>query len=482
MLIDAVSYGSLGSFSQIDNGLTNDASGIPIGVTHPFRFQVATNTPNDHVIPFQVVMKCKDGFNTNNPNDFVFTTNSFALTVQNGRDVPQLITSDFTLTPDHYWLARHPTLIQSNATLRIAPGTQVEFWGADPSNPLPPSFPFVFWQVEGSLLVEGTAEEPVELFNNPLKLTAAVEIRPEPHHTAICELHYARVNNGILGGLPYTYSNGNPSYYSSFPDPHYNNVPSTLNVIDHCEFTTDLWYVSPGPGAASAQVHHADALSNSLFHSIGTQIYKSELQLLPNHNQCLLDNCVIGLDQSAGYYTTAGNALLHCKGLAGGDSSQPGIFRDNAILNDWTTLDPSAWATFDANNRGSTLYLQGNYWGTTSSNLIRAAIYEVYDNFNKGLAIIDPILSNPPAACYPFVSDVRIRNAAGNIATVFGPERISFEVEFNRDMDTNQPLQVSFGPAAPYTDYTPQPANGWTNSRIWIGAFTVNPLTGDGYQ
>ena len=61
-----------------------------------------------------------------------------------------------------------------------------------------------------------------------------------------------------------------------------------------------------------------------------------------------------------------------------------------------------------------------------------------------------------------------------------GAETVTFTVTYNRDMDTTVQPQVSFGPAAPFTDFTIQ--GNWTNPRTWVGTFTINPITGDGYQ
>lgn len=130
-------------------------------------------------------------------------------------------------------------------------------------------------------------------------------------------------------------------------------------------------------------------------------------------------------------------------------------------------------------SRGSIYSLANNYWGTTSTALIDAAIYDFYDDFNYGVIEYQPILLTPPETAYPFVASVTVATSEG-AATQVGAEPISVTVTFNRDMDPDVQPQVSFGPAEPYTDYMVE--GDWTDARTWVGSFNVAPITGDGEQ
>ena len=63
------------------------------------------------------------------------------------------------------------------------------------------------------------------------------------------------------------------------------------------------------------------------------------------------------------------------------------------------------------------------------------------------------------------------------------PRSVTFEVTFNRDMDSTVQPAVSFGPDVPLTDYTVHAVDGgWQNTRTWVGTVDITPVTGDGYQ
>lgn len=72
ILNGTVAYGAVGSFNNDDNGLIKDAEGAIIGVEQPFRFQVAANTPNDHLIPFLLTMTATNWPTTRGPEHHQF--------------------------------------------------------------------------------------------------------------------------------------------------------------------------------------------------------------------------------------------------------------------------------------------------------------------------------------------------------------------------------------------------------------------------
>lgn len=159
-------------------------------------------------------------------------------------------------------------------------------------------------------------------------------------------------------------------------------------------------------------------------------------------------------------------------------------FKNNAILNVWWDPNINHWMRFFMNDpRDWVRYLNGNWWGTTNTTLIDAAIQDYNDDFNKGLYVYQPILTTPPETAYPFVTDVILSTSALANATVVGAEPVTFTVKFNRDMDPLVQPAVSFGPDVPQTDYTVHGVGGgWIDLRTWQGVFNISPVTGDGYQ
>jgi subtilisin family serine protease len=443
MLVSNVNYGALGSFSELDNGLTNDAQGTIVGVTNPFRFRVDPATPNDHVIPFRVIMTCRDGLNPADTTLFSFT-NHFNVMVQRGRQVPHLIATNFALTPDYYWLANSGgggTLVEAGATLRIEPGTQVEFTTG------------IALEAGASLVVEGTATNPVELFPNALVVNGEVMIGTiSGIHDAAMSYRYARIASPATDNL--------------------------VDLIDHCYLT----YTAPYDRRINVT-----QVSNTIFHYMKLQSPGGGYNFLSagSVSGCLFDHCYM-MPPSGN--PSGGNTFL----LDYGGPATPGPFHNNAVLNRWSLPLPYDWTAYPTNwmcflapypRTAPPLDLSSNFWGTTVPALIKGAIFDFDDSFSYAGSIIDPLRTNAPANCYPFVSDVRIRNSSGQISPIIGAETATFEIEFNRDMNTNIAPQVTFGPAEPYSDFSISGVgSGWTNSRVWVGSFNVTPLTGDGFQ
>ena len=81
---------------------------------------------------------------------------------------------------------------------------------------------------------------------------------------------------------------------------------------------------------------------------------------------------------------------------------------------------------------------------------------------------------------WPVVRSVSLRDANGEAITTVGAGKTTFTVTFNRDMDTEMPLQVRFGSSYPYADF--EVAGQWLDSRTWEGSTTMTSLIANGIQ
>ena len=190
--VPTVNYGAVGSFAEDDNGLITNDDGLITGVNVPFRFTVADDTPNEHIIPMVVTMTATNGLD---PDDTaLYTTESrFNLIVQRGRELPRVIDSDaegtagaaldtdgiedgvVTLDDSALWLLDNPVLIAEGTTLRVGPGATLQFWGtqADDTYAI---FENTYLQVEGVLDVHGSSDNPAVLKPSDLYSNRAVLI------------------------------------------------------------------------------------------------------------------------------------------------------------------------------------------------------------------------------------------------------------------------------------------------------------------
>jgi subtilisin family serine protease len=254
-----VSYGSVGSFNIKDNGLIYDAEGAIIGVRTPFRFTVSPNTPNDHLIPFRLTITARNGLDPADQTTYTFTSR-FYLIVQRGRELPRIISQDMTLTKDYYWLVPDRTLIEAGVTVRVAEGTQIQFWSADPSDPYRQNAkPLI--QVEGELMVQGTASAPVELFNGSHHPGYVVELLT--HNNGQIRLHHTKILN---------------PYLHDARDAEGDNYPPVGRImVDHSYFSQELFscvyyrFENPSRVRCVQPRVFVAAVSQSIFHKLGTE-------------------------------------------------------------------------------------------------------------------------------------------------------------------------------------------------------------------
>jgi hypothetical protein len=266
----AVNFGSIGPWNTWDNGFIYDTNGVIVGVVHPIVFSVAPDCPNDHVIPFELTTTAEDGWDPAHPT--ITRVDRFNYIVQRGRNVPSVISSNFTLTADQYWIVGGPVLVEAGATLSIEPGTQVQ-WGAVSDDPYNSGPHAGYILVRGILDAQGTATNPISFFPSYLVSGQRSTITVEG---GLANLAYARVRNPDLSGF---------------------------HVIDHGDFIWD---------AFAANVR-ADRISNSLFHKLrGGGVLSAEY----GFESCLFDAGWLG--------PSPGHArLVNCAFLQDNENDHP---------------------------------------------------------------------------------------------------------------------------------------------------------------
>jgi subtilisin family serine protease len=290
MITDTVNYGAVGSFNQDDNGFIYEDD-VLVGVQFPFTFALASDTPNDHVVPFVLTMTCKNGLNPDDSKLYTFES-KFEMVVQRGRELPKIIDQDMTLTKQHYWIIDQPTFIPEGVTVTVTEGTQIQFWSPTPRSPYSygnePSL-----LVEGHLDVRGTPTEPVELFPSSRYYDRLVSIKENENGRAMFK--YVHVMNPVLGG------GGNRG---------------DLTSIDHAYFTQwggPVWGLGGEEGGRRfTDTHvHAFHVGESIFDEVGIihAAYDDQFALhVTGVNTCLLDSC--NLDGSPGRSESCANNVF----------------------------------------------------------------------------------------------------------------------------------------------------------------------------
>lgn len=170
------------------------------------------------------------------------------------------------------------------------------------------------------------------------------------------------------------------------------------------------------------------------------------------------------------------------------DKGYDTLFYGNAILNRFTENNVEKWLRTTAPSASSYVRygIGGNYWGTEglSEKTKKEAINKQILDFDDYQSMADlnegTILETIPETVWPVVRSVSLRDANGEAITTVGAGKTTFTVTFNRDMDTEMPLQVRFGSSYPYADF--EVAGQWLDSRTWEGSTTMTSLIANGIQ
>jgi alpha-tubulin suppressor-like RCC1 family protein/subtilisin family serine protease len=262
ILQDTVDYGAVGTFAIDDNGLIYENDMIT-GVNLPFKLKIAPNTPNDHIVPINVTITASNGYDAQDTTTYKFES-GYSFMVRNGVELPGVIDKDMTLTKDKYWIVPNATLIKEGATVTVEPGTQIQFWSTEAEDPYAEKT-MAYIEVRGKFLVNGTAEEPVEMF--PSGMYPGYEVKV--YSTSSIWL------DGQVGG------------YRGYADISYANIMNphmAVQKVDHSYFTQDNFdlinkrYLDNGVVKTDINygpVVHTESISNSKFYNIGANPYNS---------------------------------------------------------------------------------------------------------------------------------------------------------------------------------------------------------------
>lgn len=244
ILTSEINFNGVGTYSTKDNLSRNDEN-IVTGVEIPLTVKVSRDCPNDYLIVLNVHINCKNALDEEDHNNYSNdATLSFA--IRNGVVLPSQITEDMVLTKDNYYIIPNSTYIAKGVTVTVEPGTKIQFWTNDPNDAYADSY-IAYLNVAGSFIVNGSEEEPVEMFPSELMGNYVVKIVGE--YTGNIKINYASIVNPIV----------------------------QASIVDHCYFTqnysySDNKYLSNGSvysSSARLSISSKTPLSNSVIYKIG---------------------------------------------------------------------------------------------------------------------------------------------------------------------------------------------------------------------
>ncbi len=209
-----VDYGSVGTYSTQDCGKIM-TDGLHTGWEDPFIIKIADDIPNDYRMTFHVKITCENALDEADTTVYSSTAD-IDLTARNGVVLPSIIEEDMVLTSDNLYIIPNATVIAEGTTVRVEPGTHIQFWSDDASDPYADSY-IAYLLVNGKFLVEGTKEDPVYIYPSQLMDRYGVEIGASS--TGYVSLKYADMTNFF--------------YVSSYD---HTGTDNKINLAEHCTF------------------------------------------------------------------------------------------------------------------------------------------------------------------------------------------------------------------------------------------------------
>lgn len=228
---DTVTLDAAGTFAERDNGFVWDDSYLE-SVSNPITFKVSKDTPNDAEIRINLTVTTTNGFDEKDTKTYT-CKGKYTFRVLKGRAISGELESDFTLTNDYYWIIENTLYVPEGKTLTVEPGTQVQFWGSDPTGPYG-SKTMAGIINSGTLNMIGTEEQPIECFPSSEFSNYVVEICGDGVET----LKYCDIINPKFG-------------YTSA------GSAKKVDVIDHCYLLQDQPF------------NYTRFLENGIMHTVG---------------------------------------------------------------------------------------------------------------------------------------------------------------------------------------------------------------------
>ena len=193
-----VNFESVATYSTKSTLVYNEEN-IIIGITDPIIIKLSEDCPNDYLIGINVYLSYKNALDEKDNTQYrggEAGNYEVQFWARNGYILPSQITEDMTLTKDNYYIIPNSTYIYEGVTVTVEPGTQIQFWSDDPSDPYADTY-IAYLNVAGSFICHGTEEEAVQLFPSEMMSNYVVQIK-QASTDALVDLNYTKVTNPVI--------------------------------------------------------------------------------------------------------------------------------------------------------------------------------------------------------------------------------------------------------------------------------------------
>lgn len=328
-----VDYRSVGTYSTQDCGRIY-TDGELTGWENPFLITISEDCPNDYRFTLNVTIQCGNALDEKDSKTYTFR-GSVNENVRSGVVLPSIIEEDMTLTGDRLYIIPRATVIQPGVTVTVEPGTHIQFWSNDPSDPYAEEG-IAFLRVEGNFFVKGTKENPVYLYPSDLKGDFLLDFGKA--NDGLIRLEYADVTNwrqyyGIssgTSGISYAYScTFRQNYDKLYTHILRDGVVETVSYYGNCDMNIDL-------------------AQNCIFYKLTDAVeHKFKISLYGTYDTCIFVDCALAKYND----TVLRNSVF--LGNSHVDQTQP-QYVNNSTINIQTVYQSAIFTTYYNSDTGTT--------------------------------------------------------------------------------------------------------------------------------
>ena len=282
---DTINYGSVGTYSDQDAGRIY-TDGLLTGWEKPFYITIAPDCPNDYIAKINVTITCRNGLDSSDKSSYQ-TTSEILLTVRSGKVLPSVISEDTVLTNDSLYIIPSGTVIQKGVTVEVEPGTRIQFWSDDPSDPYAATY-MASLCVNGTLNLNGTRDEPILIYPADSMDQYGVKL-------------YARSG----GELNMTWVDATNLIMSTFHGGSDDVQDGYITTADHCTFRmnypTEMLLGRRLRGGSVEEIDGESGMLPIIHKATSCVFYKcglwQSLDLLGYYDRCIFADCAIEFNE-----------------------------------------------------------------------------------------------------------------------------------------------------------------------------------------
>ena len=286
-------FGDIGTYSTKDYLILGEDHSTYIGadLSKSLKINVLNDIPNAVNVNININITYRNALDEEDTTLYT-STSTVKLYISNGTVLPNVIDTDMTLTNDKLWIIEGKTFIEEGSTLRIEPGTTVQFGSTETDRIYSSSYSSPGLFIYGSLIAEGESDNPInfltseEAYNDSFIISTGLY---QEKYDIYIKLRYLNIEGG-LGFI---------------------NLTEGEIDIEHCNFELLIKERTILSNNESRALSHSFALKNAQnskfrFNFIGSNIHKLHLELeLTN-----VSNSLIKLEKNVNVSSSASIALF----------------------------------------------------------------------------------------------------------------------------------------------------------------------------